>query len=93
MPGCFRDYYDETLSYCLDDGNALIEGPARDWELPTVIMSEPAAYEGIPLPLADNLTETASAIAVLPFANLSSTTTVNTFRMVLRRNFLLSYPG
>jgi len=22
------DYYDETLVYCLDDGNALLEGPA-----------------------------------------------------------------
>lgn len=27
-PECRRDYYDETLIYCLDDGNALLEGPA-----------------------------------------------------------------
>jgi Tol biopolymer transport system component len=27
-PECRRDYYDETLLYCLDDGNALLEGPA-----------------------------------------------------------------
>ncbi|MGH9948789.1 MAG: hypothetical protein ACRD6X_16570 [Pyrinomonadaceae bacterium] len=27
-PQCRRDYYDDTLLYCLDDGNALLEGPA-----------------------------------------------------------------
>lgn len=26
-PECRRDYYDETLLYCLDDGAALLEGP------------------------------------------------------------------
>ena len=26
-PECRRDYYDDTLLYCLDDGNALLEGP------------------------------------------------------------------
>src|SRR5687768_988255 len=29
-PECRRDYYDETLLYCLDDGNALLDGPASD---------------------------------------------------------------
>jgi len=27
-PECRRDYYDETLLYCLDDGTQLLEGPA-----------------------------------------------------------------
>src|SRR6476660_2617211 len=27
-PECRRDYYDETLLYCLDDGTALLDGPA-----------------------------------------------------------------
>lgn len=27
-PECRRDYYDDSLFYCLDDGNALLEGPA-----------------------------------------------------------------
>ena len=27
-PECRRDYYDDTLLYCLDDGNPLLEGPA-----------------------------------------------------------------
>ncbi len=26
-PECRRDYYDETLLYCLDDGSALVDGP------------------------------------------------------------------
>ncbi len=25
-PECRRDYYDDTLLYCLDDGNALLKG-------------------------------------------------------------------
>src|SRR4051794_11437830 len=32
-PECRRDYYDETLLYCLDDGNALLEGPASGGKL------------------------------------------------------------
>jgi eukaryotic-like serine/threonine-protein kinase len=27
-PECRRDFYDDTLLYCLDDGSALLEGPA-----------------------------------------------------------------
>ncbi len=37
-PECRRDYYDDTLLYCLDDGNALVEGPA--------VKSEPGASAG-----------------------------------------------
>src|SRR5687768_7106653 len=28
-PECRRDYYDETLLYCLDDGTALLDGPGK----------------------------------------------------------------
>src|SRR5690349_20868013 len=31
-PECRRDYYDDSLLYCLDDGTALLDGPAS---LPT----------------------------------------------------------
>ncbi len=31
-PECRRDYYDETLLYCLDDGNALLDGAASGSE-------------------------------------------------------------
>ncbi len=46
-PECRRDYYDDTLLYCLDDGNALLEGPASGSgstdEPATAILSEPGA--------------------------------------------------
>ena len=37
-PECRRDYYDDTLRYCLDDGNALLEGPASVYEPATAIL-------------------------------------------------------
>ncbi|MGD9630394.1 MAG: hypothetical protein AB7V18_14230 [Pyrinomonadaceae bacterium] len=50
-PECRRDYYDDTLLYCLDDGNALLEGPASGSgagdEPVTAILSEPGAG-GVP---------------------------------------------
>jgi TolB-like protein len=46
-PECRRDYYDDTLLYCLDDGNALLEGPASGSgsvdEPATAILHETAA--------------------------------------------------
>ena len=42
-PECRRDYYDDTLLYCLDDGNALLEGPASVDEPATAILSEAGA--------------------------------------------------
>src|SRR5688572_14039425 len=42
-PECRRDYYDETLLYCLDDGVALLDGPASADESLTAILSEPSA--------------------------------------------------
>ncbi len=45
-PECRRDYYDDTLLYCLDDGNALLEGPASVDEPATAILSEPPASPG-----------------------------------------------
>src|SRR5688572_3292897 len=37
-PECRRDYYDETLLYCLDDGTALLEGPASGEESATAVL-------------------------------------------------------
>ncbi|MEQ1643390.1 MAG: tetratricopeptide repeat protein [Pyrinomonadaceae bacterium] len=45
-PECRRDYYDDTLLYCLDDGNALLEGPASADEPATAILSVPPAVSG-----------------------------------------------
>lgn len=48
-PECRRDYYDDTLLYCLDDGNALLEGSASGSsrnEPATEILSEPPVLAG-----------------------------------------------
>jgi TolB-like protein/Tfp pilus assembly protein PilF len=42
-PECRRDYYDDSLMYCLDDGGALLEGPASMDEPATAILHETAA--------------------------------------------------
>jgi TolB-like protein len=44
-PECRRDYHDETLLYCLEDGVALVQGsvPASTDESATAILSEPGA--------------------------------------------------
>ena len=48
-PECRRDYYDETLLYCLDDGGRLLDGPASADEPATAILSEPEpAATGFP---------------------------------------------
>ncbi len=42
-PECRRDYYDDTLLYCLDDGNALLEGPSTGrGEQQTAILPDPS---------------------------------------------------
>src|SRR5678816_3179585 len=37
-PECRRDYYDDSLLYCLDDGSALLEGPATGDDAATAIL-------------------------------------------------------
>jgi len=45
-PECRRDYYDETLLFCLDDGSALLDGPASmDEPLTAILHSTDAADE------------------------------------------------
>ena len=45
-PECRRDYYDDSLLFCLDDGERLLEGPASVDEPATAIIppheTEPA---------------------------------------------------
>ncbi|HUE83514.1 MAG TPA: tetratricopeptide repeat protein [Pyrinomonadaceae bacterium] len=38
-PDCRRDYYDDSLLFCLDDGARLLEGPASNDEPATTILS------------------------------------------------------
>lgn len=37
-PECRRDYYDDSLAFCLDDGTALLDGPAAVDEPSTAIL-------------------------------------------------------
>jgi TolB-like protein len=41
-PECRRDYTDETLNYCLDDGAALVEGPGSIHEPATAVLHDTA---------------------------------------------------
>ena len=82
-PECRRDYYDDTMMYCLDDGSALLDGPGnprtaakRDDEPVTEVLAEWRSTDserttislgGVAGRRADN----SNAMAVLPFANLS----------------------
>ena len=64
-PKCFRSYADETLNFCLEDGNALLEGRATADEPATAILSEPGAAAtefsvgDIPLPRVHTTGQTA----------------------------------
>jgi len=62
-PECRRDYYDETLLYCLDDGNPLLDGPASG--------SEPPASEG-GFPPRDDEPQTAIFHETAPPAELQT---------------------
>ncbi len=42
-PECRRDYYDDSLSFCLDDGTALLEGPSSVNEPATAILHATSA--------------------------------------------------
>jgi len=65
-PECRRDYYDETLLYCLDDGTALLDGPATG-ESPTALLSaDPISNEPRTMPLADLTGKTAAHVTVAP---------------------------
>lgn len=75
-PECRRDYADDSLMYCLEDGVALVQGlvPSPD-EPQTVILSGQMAETSHPSGSAAALrtaSEFANSIAVLPFANLSA---------------------
>ena len=44
-PECRRDYYDDSLLYCLDDGTALLDGPASRDEPVTAFLNPPRGNE------------------------------------------------
>jgi Tol biopolymer transport system component len=73
-PECRRDYVDETLLYCLDDGNLLLDGPASADGPKTVILpsselsSDPASEAGTRAQI-----HTTEKTAVLPTAVTAKT--------------------
>ena len=79
-PQCRRDYTDETLNFCLDDGTALVSGPASLGEPATALWPAPITGESSYQPAnaaAEPKTTSAQAatsnsIAVLPFKNISA---------------------
>jgi len=47
-PECRRDYYDDSLLYCLDDGSALLDGPRSADEAKTAILRSDELIERTP---------------------------------------------
>ena len=72
-PTCGRDYIDETLNFCLEDGAPLVFAPSTEpltevLPFPGHLTDHSTRY--FPPASAENV-ETANAIAVLPFVNMS----------------------
>lgn len=89
-PECRRDYYDDSLAYCLDDGSVLLEGPASaEHRTLAVPQSAGRLYPSVP-PSLDFPTQVLTSqpkfttappnsIAVLPFVNIGSDPDVEYF--------------
>src|SRR6476619_7298071 len=58
-PQCARDYNDDSLSFCLDDGSELLFGPSAMDEPATAMLSSPELIEaGTRRFNSDDLTQT-----------------------------------
>jgi len=70
-PKCRRDYTDETLNYCLDDGSALVFGSTD--KLGATPPLKGSAADEVQTQIFDvsASSEARRSIAVLPFANMS----------------------
>src|SRR5689334_16072733 len=64
-PDCRRDYYDDSLSYCLDDGSVLLDGPPSLEEPATAIQDETNRFNEAPTKVQMHATD---QTAVLPSA-------------------------
>src|SRR5438309_359146 len=74
-PECHRDYYDDSLLYCLDDGTALLEGPTSG-ESSTVILPQTSNGEAATRPNIEGevQSETTGTTKVLPVRTQSKKT-------------------
>ena len=68
-PECGRDYNDETLNFCLDDGAELLFGPKSFDEPQTAILSDPDASADDGLTLLDGPRKEGAVTAILPADN------------------------
>lgn len=82
-PECRRDYYDDSLLYCLDDGNALLDGPATADGPQTAILHDQLSEEQsstllfLSHPPADD--DDSFKVAVVPIKHTGSDTGVGEF--------------
>lgn len=73
-PECRRDYYDNSLVYCLDDGSLLLDGPASTGGERTLVL-HPRQSTGEAATMLHRTAEptsqpAANSVAVLPFSNV-----------------------
>lgn len=73
-PECRRDYYDETLLYCLDDGSALLDGPAGSGPETEILHIHDLPTEAS-IPIA-GLTDAAAFRQTLPIAGPTDSWTI-----------------
>ena len=68
-PECRRDYYDDSLLYCLDDGSALLEGPTSLDEADTAILPlVPIIKEPVGIPTKNLRKSRTIAVAAVIFS-------------------------
>ncbi|HEX2640827.1 MAG TPA: tetratricopeptide repeat protein, partial [Pyrinomonadaceae bacterium] len=65
-PECRRNYFDNSLVYCLDDGSVLVDGPSMDAEPPTAIFHDTSPSSEKPTKVQGHVTD---QTAVLPPAS------------------------
>ena len=64
-PDCRRDYYDDSLVFCLDDGTRLVDGPAQD-TAPTAIFPPADSPGESPTRAFDNSPTTNENVSSVP---------------------------
>jgi len=95
-PECRRDYYDDTLLYCLDDGNALLDGPASMDEPATAILHTTDTVDDTPTRSQIHTTEQNAVLPLgisdLPKRNFDKRLAVSAlFLVVIALSAMLGY--
>jgi TolB-like protein/Tfp pilus assembly protein PilF len=72
-PQCRRDYFDDSLSFCLDDGSALVDGPANDGPPTAILPGSSPSSEAATITQNAARPDTASESAKTKFSKLTLT--------------------